>query len=172
MASTKEWFESVAEAERRARKRLPRSVFMALRAGAERGATLADNVEAFGELGFVPRIAPGPLGERALATSVMGQDLAMPVLISPTGVQAVHPEAELAVARAAAAAGTAIGLSSFASKPVEQVVAANPKTFFQIYWLGTRERIERILDRARAPRAAGLFVPRALALPPPPPLGG
>ncbi|MBS1882462.1 MAG: mycofactocin biosynthesis FMN-dependent deaminase MftD [Actinobacteria bacterium] len=158
MASTKVWFESVAEAERRARKRLPRSVFMALRAGAERGATLADNVEAFGELGFVPRIAPGPLGARAQVTSVMGQEVAMPVLISPTGVQAVHPEGELAVARAAAAAGTAMALSSFASKPLEQVVAANPKTFFQVYWLGTRERIEQILERARAAGAAGLIV--------------
>jgi heme/flavin dehydrogenase (mycofactocin system) len=158
MASTDVWFESVAEAERRARKRLPRSVFMALRAGAERGATLADNVDAFGELGFVPRIAPGPLAARPLATTVMGQEIAMPVLISPTGVQAVHPEGELAVARAAAGAGTAIGLSSFASKPLEQVVEANPKTFFQIYWLGTRERIAQIVEHARAAGAAGLIV--------------
>jgi len=158
MASTTDWFESVAEAERRARKRLPRSVFEALRAGAERGATLADNVAAFGELGFVPRVAPGPLPPRELATSVMGQEIAMPVLVSPTGVQAVHPDGELAVARAAAGAGTALGLSSFASKPIEQVVPLNPKTFFQIYWLGTRERIEQIAGRAREAGAAGLIV--------------
>ena len=49
----------------------------------------------------------------------------MPVLISPTGVQAVHPDGEVAVARAAAGAGTAMGLSSFASKPIEAVIAAN-----------------------------------------------
>jgi heme/flavin dehydrogenase (mycofactocin system) len=73
-------------------------------------------------------------------------------------VQAVHPDGEVAVARAAAAAGTAIGLSSFASKPVEEVVAANPKTFFQIYWLGDRSRIEQILGRAREAGAAGLIV--------------
>ena len=42
----------------------------------------------------------------------------MPVIISPTGVQAVHPDGEVAVARAAAARGTAMGLSSFASKPL------------------------------------------------------
>jgi pre-mycofactocin synthase len=158
MASTREWFESVAEAERRARKRLPRSVFMALRAGAERGATLSDNVAAFGELGLIPRIAPGPLPERMQATTVMGQEVALPVLISPTGVQAVHPEGELPVARAAAAAGTAIGLSSFASKPLEQVVELNPKTFFQVYWLGSRERIEQVVGRAREAGAAGLIV--------------
>ena len=50
---------------------------------------------------------------------VMGQDISMPVLISPTGVQAVHPEGEVAVARAAAARGIAMGLSSFASQPIE-----------------------------------------------------
>jgi heme/flavin dehydrogenase (mycofactocin system) len=158
MASSREWFETVEEARRRARRRLPASVFSALRAGAESGTTLADNVAAFRELGFVPRIATGQAGPRATGRSVMGQELSMPVLISPTGVQAVHPAGELAVARAAAAAGTAIGLSSFASKPLEQVVAANPKTFFQVYWLGSRERIEGVLDRARAAGAAGLIV--------------
>jgi L-lactate dehydrogenase (cytochrome) len=158
MASSGEWFESVEEARRRARKRLPSSVFAALRAGAESGRTLSDNVAAFGELGFVPRIATGLAGPRGQATTVMGQDVATPVLISPTGVQAVHPEGEVAVARAAASAGTAMGLSSFASKPIEDVVAANPATFFQIYWLGSRARIVGILDRARAAGAKGLIV--------------
>jgi isopentenyl diphosphate isomerase/L-lactate dehydrogenase-like FMN-dependent dehydrogenase len=120
-----EWFESVAEAERRAAKHLPRSVHLAIRAGSERGLTLADNVAAFGELGFAPHMA-GLSPKRDQDTVVMGQQIAMPVLISPTGVQAVHPDGELAVARAAAARGTAMGLSSFASKPMEDVVAANP----------------------------------------------
>jgi len=66
----------------------------------------------------------------------MGQDISLPVLISPTGV---HPDGEVAVARAAFARGTAMGLSSFASKPIEQVIEANPKTFFQMYWVGTRD---------------------------------
>jgi L-lactate dehydrogenase (cytochrome) len=80
------------------------------------------------------------------------------VLISPTGVQAVRPEGELAVARAAASAGTAMGLGSFASKPIEAVVEANPKTFFQMYWLGTRERMSALMARARAAGARGLIV--------------
>ena len=58
------------------------------------------------------------------------------MLISPTGVHAVHPEGEVAVARAAGGPGTALGLSSFAGKPIEDFVAANPQTFFQIYWIG------------------------------------
>ncbi|HXO09528.1 MAG TPA: alpha-hydroxy-acid oxidizing protein, partial [Solirubrobacteraceae bacterium] len=88
------WFESVAEAQRRAKRALPRSVYLALLAGSEAGVTLEDNVRAFGELGFVPHVA-GAAGQRALETSVMGQQLALPVLISPTGVQAVHPEGEV-----------------------------------------------------------------------------
>jgi len=151
------WFETVAEAQRRACKRLPKSVYGALLAGSERGATLQDNVDAFSELGFTPLTAGQP-AIRDLGTHVMGQDVALPVLISPTGVQAVHPEGEVAVARAAAARGTVMGLSSFASKPVEDVVAANPNTFFQIYWSGTREQIVERLRRAQAAGCVGLIV--------------
>jgi isopentenyl diphosphate isomerase/L-lactate dehydrogenase-like FMN-dependent dehydrogenase len=50
------WFETVAEAQRRARKQLPKSVYWAVMAGSEQGATLADNVTAFGELGFAPHL--------------------------------------------------------------------------------------------------------------------
>ena len=157
MASTRDWFESVAEAQRRARRRLPRPVYLALLAGTEAGETLSDNVAAFRELRFVPRVASG-VGGVELATSVLGVDVSLPVLLSPTGVQAVRPEGELAVARAAAASGTAMGLGSFASKPLEAVVAANPNTFFQMYWLGTRERMSSLMERARAAGARGLIV--------------
>jgi pre-mycofactocin synthase len=158
MASTREWFESVAEAQRRARRRLPRSVYQALLAGAECGTTLSDNVAAFEELRFVPRIATGLPVARDLATTVLGQPVSLPVLISPTGVQAVDPEGELPVARAAAAAGVAMGLSSFASRAIEEVVAVNPLTFLQVYWLGTRERMSALLERARRAGAPGLIV--------------
>jgi isopentenyl diphosphate isomerase/L-lactate dehydrogenase-like FMN-dependent dehydrogenase len=157
MASTREWFETVAEAQRRARKRLPRSVYLALVAGTEQGHTLRDNVDAFGELGFRPRIADTPQ-KRSQTTTIMGQEIDLPVLISPTGVQAVHPEGEVAVARAAAVAGTAMGLSSFASRSIEDVAAVNPKTFFQTYWVGGRDAIAHRAERARTAGAAGLII--------------
>jgi L-lactate dehydrogenase (cytochrome)/glycolate oxidase len=150
------WFETVAEAQRRAKKALPKSVYAALIAGSEKGVTVEDNVAAFAELGFAPHVA-GLAASRDLATTVMGQEISMPVVISPTGVQAVHPDGEVAVARAAAARGTAVGLSSFASHPVEEVVAANPQTFFQIYWVGSREQILQRVERARAAGAVGLI---------------
>ncbi len=157
MASSKHWFETVAEAQRRAKKRLPPSVYLALVAGSERGVTMDDNVDAFAELGFRPHIANLPQ-TREQATSVMGVDVSMPVLISPTGVQAVHPEGEVAVARAAAEADVAMGLSSFASRAIEDVAAANPKTFFQMYWVGTKEKILQRAERARAAGAKGLII--------------
>jgi pre-mycofactocin synthase len=158
MASTKDWFETVAEAQRRAKKRLPPSVYSALVAGAERGVSTTDNVEAFRDIGFIPRIATGVPRDPLLGTSVMGQDLSMPVMISPTGVQAVHPDGEVAVARAAHQAGTAVGLSSFASKHLSEVVDANPATFFQIYWIGGRGRVAGTLEHARASGAKGVIV--------------
>jgi pre-mycofactocin synthase len=151
------WFESVALAQRRAKRRLPKSVYSALIAGAEAGATLNDNVAAFGELGFAPHVGGAPAA-REMSTTVMGQQISLPVIISPTGVQSVHPDGELAVARAAAARGTAMGLSSFASKPIEDVVTANPQTFFQIYWAGGREQIAARIERAHAAGARGLIV--------------
>jgi L-lactate dehydrogenase (cytochrome)/glycolate oxidase len=154
---SKTWFETVAEAQRRAQKRLPKSVYSALLAGSEKGVSYDDNTTAFAELGLAPHCA-GLSAKRDLATTVMGEEISLPVICSPTGVQAVHPDGEVAIARAAAARGTITGLSSFASKPVEEVVAANPQTFFQIYWLGSRDAILQRIERARAAGVRGLIV--------------
>ncbi|TDB90356.1 pre-mycofactocin synthase MftD [Actinomadura sp. 7K534] len=155
------WFETVAEAQRRAKRRLPYMVYGALVAGSERGRTVDDNIKAFGELGFAPRVvgrsAAGDRAERDLSTTVMGVESSFPVLISPTGVQAVHPDGEVAVARAAANRGVIMGLSSFASKPVEEVAAANPNVFFQMYWSGDRDAMVRRMERAKAAGAKALI---------------
>src|SRR5487761_755932 len=132
------WFETVAVAQRRAEKRLPKSVYAALIAGSEKGLSSRDNLASFDRLGFAPHIA-GNKRERTMATTVMGQSISMPVVIAPTGVQAVHPDGEVAVARAAANRGVAMGLSSFASRAVEEACAANPQMFFQMYWSGDRD---------------------------------
>jgi pre-mycofactocin synthase len=151
------WFETVAVAQRRAKKYLPDSVYGALIAGAEAGVTIRDNVDAFSEIGLAP-VTAGHSPTREMATNVMGQDISLPVLISPTGVQAVHPDGEVAVARAANARGTAMGLSSFASKPIEDVIAANPKLFFQSYWVGGRDDMAARIARAKEAGAVGVIV--------------
>jgi pre-mycofactocin synthase len=150
------WFESVAVAQQRARKRLPQPVYGALVAGSERGQTVHDNQASFTEIGLAPHVA-GHTAEPGLATTVLGQDVALPVLISPTGVQAVHPDGEVAVARAAAARGTVMGLSNFASKSVEEVTATGATTFFQMYWTGDRDTMIQRMQRAHAAGAKGLI---------------
>src|SRR5271165_438794 len=158
MASTREWFETVEEARRRAKRHLPRPVYIALVAGTEKGITVQDNLTAFSELRFTPpHIADLPAA-RELATSVLGQEIALPVIASPTGVQAVHPVGEVGVARGTADAGTAMGLSSFGSTPVETVAQVNPKLFFQSYWWGTKDQIVQRTERARQAGAKGLIV--------------
>ena len=152
MASTRAWFETVAEARRRARRRLPRPVFQAIEAGAEAGVTRADNVAAFAQIRFAPpRLADLP-APRDLRTSVLGVDIELPVLASPVGAQAVHPLGEVAVAMGTREAGTAMGLSEFASSPAAAVAAANPKLFFQVHWSADRDTL---LARAEAARGAG-----------------
>ena len=103
-----QWLGTVAIGQKRARRHLPSSVCGALIAGSERGVTLADKIAAFDEVGFLPLVADLP-ATRQLATTVMGQEISLPVLCSPTGVQAVHPDGEVAVARAAAARGALEG---------------------------------------------------------------
>jgi heme/flavin dehydrogenase (mycofactocin system) len=151
------WFETVAVAQRRAEKRLPKSVYLALVAGSEKGLSSSDNLQAFDQLGFAPHVA-GLSNERSIATTIMGQSISMPVIISPTGVQAVHPQGEVAVARAAANRGVAMGLSSFASRSIEDVCAVNDQVFFQLYWSGSRDTLVQRLERAKAAGAKGIIL--------------
>ncbi|WGL54122.1 mycofactocin biosynthesis FMN-dependent deaminase MftD [Nocardioides sp. BP30] len=150
------WFESVAIAQQRAKKRLPKPVYGALVAGSERGQTIDANEAAFAAIGLSPHVV-GATPERDLTTRVFGQDISLPVIISPTGVQAVHPDGEVAVARAAAARGTIMGLSNFASKSVEEVAATGANTFFQMYWTGDRDTMVHRMTRAHTAGVNGLI---------------
>jgi isopentenyl diphosphate isomerase/L-lactate dehydrogenase-like FMN-dependent dehydrogenase len=51
-----------------------------------------------------------------------------------------------------------MGLSSFASKPIEDVIAANPRLFFQMYWVGDRDEMAARMERARKAGAVGVIV--------------
>jgi len=165
VASSRHWFESVAEARRRARRRLPRSVYLAIEAGSEAGITAEDNTRAFAELRFAPpRLADLP-GRRDLRTTVLGTVLSLPVIASPVGVQAVHPLGEAGVAIGTARAGTAMGLSEFASLPVAEVIRHNPALFFQVHWSADRQALLSRADRARQAGARALILTLDWAFP-------
>src|SRR5262245_59322436 len=94
---------SVADAERLARRKIPRSVYRAF-SGANLS-TARDNLRAFREVGFRPRVAARQV-PRELATTVLGHALSMPVVVPPVGgLRLAHRDAELGAARAADAVG-------------------------------------------------------------------
>lgn len=150
--------ETVADAQRRAKRRLPKSVYTAVLAGNEKGWTYDNNVAAFSELGFNPRVGDPISAEREMATSIMGQSISMPIMISPAGAQALHPEGEVPVARAAASTDIAMGLSNFATSRFADVVSANPKSFIQLYWSGGREAMEKRVEQFRQAGSKGLII--------------
>ncbi len=62
------------------------------------------------------------------------------------------------MARASASRGIAMSMACLGVKPIEEVIAQNPKTFFQTYWAGSRDAIKSRIERARAAGAVGLIV--------------
>ncbi|TNC21165.1 lactate 2-monooxygenase [Amycolatopsis alkalitolerans] len=115
------------------------------------GATMRANRESFDRWKIVPRMLTGAT-DRDLSTTLFGTALPAPVLLAPVGVQSiVHPEAELATARAAAGLGVPMILSTASSRTIEQVADANgdgPR-WFQLYWPNDQDVCASILERAR-----------------------
>ncbi|WP_341977884.1 pre-mycofactocin synthase MftD [Microbacterium sp. LWO13-1.2] len=149
--------ETVAEARARAKKLLPKDVFTALEAGSDSGATMRNNLTAFEQVGMIPRVGVDLPASLDLKTTFMGQSIDLPVVIAPAAAQAMHPDGEVGVARAARRAGTALGLSNFASMPVEDVVRANPDTFAHVYLSGDRDIIAGRVERFRQAGVKGLI---------------
>lgn len=120
--------------------------------GAGSGATMLANREAFDRWRIVPRMLTDAT-RRDLATTVLGTELGAPVLLAPVGVQSiVHPDGELATARAAAAMGVPMVLSTASSNTIEDVAAANGDgvRWYQLYWPNDNEVTISILARAKA----------------------
>ena len=142
---------NVFDYEELARQKLSQPFFDYIAGGADDEVTLRRNREAFEAIELRPR-ALVDVSEVDLATNVLGQRVEMPVLVAPVAVQRLaHPEGELATARAAAAAGTIMTLSTMASSSIEEVAEASdgPK-WFQLYVHPERNVSKRMVQRAEA----------------------
>jgi pre-mycofactocin synthase len=150
MQSRRSTFATTAEARERARKALPRSLYEAVCSGNGACLTLRDNLDGFAEIGFRPT-AGVAVAPRDLRTVVLGAEVALPVLIAPTGnIGLVHPRAELELARAAAAAGTIAVIAMGSSYPPEEVAAAGGGVLWQqLYLVRGRNYAEGVIERAR-----------------------
>ena len=114
--------------------------------------TMRENRAAFERWVLRPRMLVD-VSEVTTATTVLGTDVSMPLLVAPTAFQRMaHPEGELAMARGAAEAGTVMCLSTLATATIEEVAeaSANGARWFQLYWSSDRGVVRDLLDRAAA----------------------
>ena len=124
------------------------------------GATYRANLEAFDRWRIVPRMLTGATS-RTPQTTVLGTSIPAPVLTAPVGVQGImHPDGELAVARASAELGIPMVLSTVSSHTLEDVAEANGDgvRWFQLYWPNDEQVCASFLSRAKAAGFSALVV--------------
>ncbi len=150
---------NIADFRPLARKRLPRAVFDYVDGGADAEMTLRENCRAFDDITFRPRCAVA-FADCGLKTTVLGHELAFPAMLAPVGyTRLMHPEGEIAAARAAGKAGIGFILSTLSGHPLENVRAASSgPVFYQLYLMGGRGAAEAIIERAKAVDCTGLVV--------------
>jgi isopentenyl diphosphate isomerase/L-lactate dehydrogenase-like FMN-dependent dehydrogenase len=143
-----------------AREAMAPEPFWYVAGAAGSGATARANRAAFDRYRIVPRMLTGAT-DRDLSTTVLGTAMPAPIITAPVGVQSiVHPQAELAVARAAAELGLPMTLSTVSSYPLEEVAAASASgaRWFQLYWPHDEQVCLSFLERAKAAGFSTLLV--------------
>ncbi len=141
---------SWGELERRAEEELEPSAAAYVYGGAGSEDTMRANLEAFRRWRIVPRLLRD-VSRRDLSTSLLGTDLPAPVLLAPIGVQTlVHPDGELATARAAGSLGIGMVASTVTSHSLEQIAeaASDAPRWFQLYWPDDEELAASMVSRA------------------------
>jgi lactate 2-monooxygenase len=140
------------ELEQRAREAMTEQAYAYIAAGAGAETAIEGNRDAFGRWRIMPRVLRD-VSQRDLGIELFGRRLATPFLLSPVGVlELVHKDADLAVARAAAAEVVPMVFSNQASKPMEacaEELGEAPR-WFQLYWSISNELVESFVGRAEA----------------------
>ncbi len=146
--------------EAAARERFEPKAFGYVAGSAGTESTARANREAFARWQIVPRFLRD-VSVRDLSTEVLGTQLPAPIALAPVGVQGiVHPDAELAVAKAAASLRVPIALSTLSSYRLEDVAVAGGDSprWFQLYWPKDRDVGASLLARAKAAGFTALLV--------------
>ena len=136
-----------------AKRRLPAGVFDYIDGGAEDEITLRNNVDAYRNVSFKPRVLRD-MTHVDTSTSLFGRRLAFPLVLAPTGFTRIaHSEGELAVVRAATRAGIPFTLSTMATRSIEEcasVAESDTRLWFQIYTWRDRSVVKNLVERAEA----------------------
>lgn len=151
---------SVADFEAAARRTLDPGAEAYYAGGAADEITLEDNVTAWQRLAILPRVLVG-VERRDPAVTLLGRRRPHPLVIAPMGLHGLaHPDGEMATARAAAATGSVVCVSTFATKPVQEVAEAAPDAarWFQLYVFNDRGVSRELVEQARAAGYEALVV--------------
>ncbi len=142
-----------------AKKRVPRMFYDYADSGSWTESTYRANQEEFGKLKLRQRVAVD-IDNRSLRTQMIGQDVAMPVALAPTGLTGMqHADGEILAARAAERLGVPFTLSTMSICSIEDVASHTKAPFwFQLYVMRDRDFIERLIERARAARCSALML--------------
>jgi isopentenyl diphosphate isomerase/L-lactate dehydrogenase-like FMN-dependent dehydrogenase len=141
---------NVADYERLAEQALPQDVFGYYAGGAEDEQTLRDNLAAWTRWHLRPRVLVD-VGGVTTSTTVLGQEVALPILLAPVAYQGLaHPDGERGSARAAAAARTIMCLSTFANTAPAELAEAVPggAHWFQLYWFRDSGVMRELVQQA------------------------
>ena len=150
---------SVNDARYFAKKRVPEGIFQMFEAGSGSNVTAEDNVKAFEAVRFRPRNAVfHPTHD--ISTTVLGHRISMPAIVSSVGFLAIgHTAGEAGVAKAAGAAGTIQFVSGVTGTPIEKIMeAATGPVFYQLYYIGGRDKSAPIIERVKKAGVSGLIL--------------
>ena len=140
------------ELEEQARVHMGAAAYDYYAGGADDELTLIDNVAAWGRIPLRPRVLRD-VGAVSLRTDVLGQEVAMPILVAPMAYQRLaHHDGEVATAGAAAAAGTLFVASTMSTTSLEDIAACAPGAprWFQLYIHRDRDLTAELVTRATA----------------------
>src|SRR5471032_2255549 len=142
-----------------AQKRVPRMFYDYADAGSWTESTYRANQSDFEKIKFRQRVAVN-LENRTLKSAMVGQPVAMPVALAPTGLTGMqHADGEILAARAAEKFGVPFTLSTMSICSIEDVAANTTQPFwFQLYVMRDRDFAERLIDRAKAARCSALML--------------
>lgn len=149
----------VEDLHRVAKRRVPRMFYDYVASGSWTESTLRANEADFQSLQFRQRVAVD-IEHRSLRTTLLGQDVAMPVAIAPTGLTGmVHANGEMLAARAAHRFGVPFTLSTMSICSIEDVAGFTQAPFwFQLYVMRDKDFMKSLIQRAQAARCSALVV--------------
>jgi L-lactate dehydrogenase (cytochrome) len=142
-----------------AQRRVPRMFYDYADSGSWTEGTYRANESDFQKIKLRQRVLVD-MDHRSTATTMIGQDVAMPVALAPTGLTGMqHADGEILAARAAEKFGVPFTLSTMSICSIEDVAAHTTQPFwFQLYVMKDRGFIERLIERAKAARCSALVL--------------